>query len=118
MGKLLKMELSSRPELFLGTSIAEEEERGIQLQRQIARNLAHYRDLRGLSVDSLAHESGVDLAALRAAESGEAMPSLGLLWKVARVLDVSCLALTGEPEEWSDSSRLPNGGANSTRWRQ
>lgn len=109
MGKLLNIKQPVRSESSAISSIAEEEERGMQLQRQIGRNLTRCRDMRGLSVDSLAQQSGVDPAALRAAESGEAMPSLGLLWKVARRLNVSCLVLTGEQEEPQGISRRPDG---------
>lgn len=99
MGKLLKMEFPAPADMPANESIAAEEERGLQLQLRIARNLRAYRNIRGLDVDSLARQSHVEPEALREAESGEAMPSLGLLWKVARVLDVSCLALTGEADE-------------------
>ena len=112
MGKLMRMVLSLRADLLAGTSIAQEEELGARLQQQIGRSLQHYRTMCGLTVQSLAGRAGVDIAALRAAESGEAMPSLGLLWKVAPVLDVSCLALTGEPEDPVDMSHRTDAQPN------
>jgi ribosome-binding protein aMBF1 (putative translation factor) len=96
MGKLLRMELPRRAEFPASPSIAEEEEEGARLQRQIGRNLRHYRTGRGLTVESLARVCNLDATVLQAAESGEAMPSLGMLWKIARVLDVSCLTITGQ----------------------
>jgi transcriptional regulator with XRE-family HTH domain len=106
------MELPLRADLLASKSIAQEEELGARLQQQIGLNLRHYRTMRGLTVESLAQHAGVDLDALRAAESGEAMPSLGLLWKVAPVLDVSCLALTGESEDLVDMSHRTNAQPN------
>ena len=112
MGRFLKTEQLLPADVLVDASIAAEEERGIQLQQQIARNILQYRDMRGLSVESLAQQAGVETAALRAVESAEAMPSVGLLWKVARVLDVSCLALTGEPGEPIAMSHRPGGEAS------
>ena len=112
MGKLMRMELPLRADLLASTSIAEEEERGARLQQQIGRNLHLYRTMRALTVESLAQQAGVDSDALRAAEAGEAMPSLGLLWKVAPVLEVSCLAITGEPEDLVDMSHRTDAQPN------
>jgi hypothetical protein len=49
VGKILRMELRPRADFLADASIAQEEARGTKLQRQIARNLAQYRSMRGLS---------------------------------------------------------------------
>jgi len=95
MGRILNLGQGLRSDFFASSPIGEEEERGIELQRQIEQNLVRYRRMRGLSQESLARQAGVSLTALQQAESGEAMPSIGFLWKVAPALEVSCLALTG-----------------------
>jgi hypothetical protein len=111
MGRPLNMEESFGPGFF-ARSMVSEEEQGIRLQRKIALNLTRFRQLRGLSLNALAERSGTNLTALQEAESGEAMPSLGLLWKVARALDVSCLALTGGSDALRGTSRQPASRVN------
>ncbi|HXX49398.1 MAG TPA: helix-turn-helix domain-containing protein [Myxococcota bacterium] len=71
-----------------------------ELARVVARNLRRLRSRRGLSVAQLARESGVGRAAIGQIELERKVPTIELLWRIARALDVPFAALTS-------SFRLP-----------
>jgi len=60
----------------------------------LGRNLRRLRTRRGHSLERLAKLSGVSRAMLGQIELGRSVPTISLLWKVARALDVPFAALT------------------------
>ncbi len=64
----------------------------------VAANLRRLRVKRGLSLERLAQRSGVSRAMLSQIELGRSVPTISLLWKVARALDVSFSALITDAE--------------------
>jgi transcriptional regulator with XRE-family HTH domain len=71
----------------------------------IARNLLRLRTERGLSLLELSARSNVAYWTLQEAELGRELPSIEVLWKIARVLGVSCDAFI-EP---MPSTKAPGG---------
>jgi plasmid maintenance system antidote protein VapI len=61
-------------------------------------NLSRLCVERGLSIEKLAELSGVPLSTLQDLLAGDRFPSIGLLWKLARALDLPCTAFIEEPE--------------------
>jgi transcriptional regulator with XRE-family HTH domain len=59
-------------------------------------NLRRLRSRRGLSLERLAQRSGVSRAMLSQIELGHSAPTITLLWKVARALDVTFSALISQ----------------------
>ncbi len=59
-------------------------------------NLRRLRVRRGLSLERLARASGVSRAMLSQIELGQSTPTINVLWKVARAVNVSFSALLGE----------------------
>jgi transcriptional regulator with XRE-family HTH domain len=57
--------------------------------------LKRLRTKRGLSLEALARLAGVSRAMIGQIEGGRSMPTIGLLWKIARALEVPFSALTG-----------------------
>jgi hypothetical protein len=68
-----------------------------ELGRRVAENLKRRRKGRGMSLDELAHASGVSRAALSQIETFKSNPTVGLLWKIAVGLGVPFTELLGEP---------------------
>lgn len=64
------------------------------LTEAVARNLRRIRIRRGHSLERLARISGVSRAMLSQIELGKSVPTISLLWKVARALEVPFAALT------------------------
>lgn len=64
-------------------------------------NLRRLRTKRGLSLARLAERSGVSRAMLSQIELGRSAPTINLLWKVARTLDVTFAALIAPAPEAS-----------------
>jgi transcriptional regulator with XRE-family HTH domain len=62
-------------------------------------NLRRLRSKRGLSLQRLAQRAGVSRAMLGQIELGRSAPTINLLWKVARALDVTFSALISQEEE-------------------
>jgi len=62
-------------------------------------NLRRLRSKRGLSLQRLAQRSGVSRAMLGQIELGRSAPTINLLWKVARALDVTFSALITQEDE-------------------
>lgn len=63
------------------------------LAQSIGRNLRRLRTKHGLSLEKLAKVSGVSRAMLGQIELGKSVPTISLLWKVARALGVPFSAL-------------------------
>ena len=59
----------------------------------VGKNLKRLRTERGLSLERLAHSSGVSRAMLGQVELGQSAPTINVLWKMARALDVPFSAL-------------------------
>jgi len=58
----------------------------------IGQNLRRLREKRGLGRRALARLVQTDSNALRQIEAGRRLPDIGLIWRLARVLEVSCTA--------------------------
>jgi Predicted transcriptional regulators len=69
-------------------------EADVDLADIVGRNLRRLRTQRGYSLSRLAEASGVSRAMLGQIELGRSVPSIGVLWKVARALDVRFAAFT------------------------
>jgi transcriptional regulator with XRE-family HTH domain len=61
----------------------------------VGHNLRRVRTSRGLSLERLAKASGVSRAMLGQIELGRSVPTISLLWKVAKALDVPFAMLLG-----------------------
>lgn len=59
----------------------------------VGTNLRRLRTKRGLSLERLAHSSGVSRAMLGQIELGQSAPTINVLWKIARALEVTFSAL-------------------------
>jgi transcriptional regulator with XRE-family HTH domain len=59
----------------------------------VGANLRRLRSRRGLSLEKLAKASGVSRAMLGQIELGQSAPTINVLWKIARALDVTFSAL-------------------------
>ena len=55
----------------------------------VGANLRRLRRKRGLSLEGLARRSGVSRSMISQTELGQSAPTIGLLWRVARALDVT-----------------------------
>jgi transcriptional regulator with XRE-family HTH domain len=73
--------------------LADEED----LSAVVGHNLRLLRSRRGYSLERLAQISGVSRAMLGQIELGRSAPTINLLWKVARALEIPLSALTGGP---------------------
>jgi transcriptional regulator with XRE-family HTH domain len=67
---------------------ASPEEPADEIPPALGPNLRRLRGKRGLSLERLARLSGVSRAMLSQIELGQSAPTINLLWKVARALDV------------------------------
>ncbi|MFN2452633.1 MAG: helix-turn-helix domain-containing protein [Pyrinomonadaceae bacterium] len=67
-----------------------------EIKKQVGENLVRLRKARGLSLEQLAKLTGVSRAMLNQIEAGESAPTIALLWKVARGLDVRFADLLGD----------------------
>lgn len=67
-----------------------------EIKRRVGSNLERLRRQRGLSLERLANLAGVSRAMLGQIEGGESTPTIALLWKVARGLDVRFADLLGD----------------------
>jgi transcriptional regulator with XRE-family HTH domain len=66
----------------------------------VGRNLRRLRTERGLSLERLAQASGVSRAMLGQVELGQSAPTINVLWKIARAVDVPFSALiTGQQSQ-------------------
>jgi transcriptional regulator with XRE-family HTH domain len=63
----------------------------------VGANLRRLRVKRGLSLERMAKASGVSRAMLGQIELGQSTPTINVVWKIARALDVSFATLITEP---------------------
>src|SRR6188768_283577 len=66
------------------------------MARRVAENLRDHRKRRELSLDQLAHATGVSRAALSQIETRKTNPTIGVMWKIASGLGVPFSDLIGE----------------------
>ncbi len=66
-----------------------------ELGTVIGANLKRLRTKRNLSLEALARLSGVSRAMIGQIEAGRSMPTIGLLFKITRALDIPFAALMG-----------------------
>lgn len=66
---------------------------GTDLAPVVGKNLRRLRTERGLSLEKLAQASGVSRAMLGQVELGQSAPTINVLWKIARALDVPFSAM-------------------------
>jgi transcriptional regulator with XRE-family HTH domain len=69
------------------------------LSQIIGANLRHLRTKKGLSLERLSKASGVSRAMLGKMELGRSMPTIKVLWKIARALGVPFSALIRDPAD-------------------
>lgn len=67
-----------------------------RLARTVGANLRALRSRRGLSLERLSRACGVSRAMLGQIELGKSAPTITVLWKIARALDVTFSALISE----------------------
>jgi transcriptional regulator with XRE-family HTH domain len=67
-----------------------------ELAGVIGRNVRRIRTRQGFSLERLATASGVSRAMLSQIERGRSVPTIGLLWKIARALGAPFSALTSD----------------------
>lgn len=79
---------------------------GEDLGPVVGTNLRRLRVKRGLSLERLARASGVSRAMLGQIELGQSTPTINVLWKVARTLDVSFSALISRRERAGEAVLL------------
>lgn len=77
-----------------------------EIKRRVGANLERLRRQRGLSLERLAGLAGVSRAMLGQIEAGESTPTIALLWKIARGLDVRFADLLGD-DAGGDVQLLP-----------
>ncbi|MCR6631936.1 MAG: XRE family transcriptional regulator [Magnetospirillum sp.] len=70
------------------------EENGADIALVVGENLRRLRTRNGLSLERLAKASGVSRAMLGQIELGRSAPTISVLWKIARALDVPFSAFT------------------------
>ena len=70
-----------------------------ELASRVGNNLRRLRTKRGHSLERLAKLSGVSRAMLGQIELGRSVPTIALLWKVARALEVPFSALTSDSQQ-------------------
>ena len=74
---------------------AGDEDDSEQVAAIVGHNLRRFRTSQGLSLERLAKASGVSRAMLGQIELGRSVPTVSLLWKVARALEVPFANLLG-----------------------
>jgi transcriptional regulator with XRE-family HTH domain len=67
--------------------------------RVVGENLRRLRTTRRLSLERLSHASGVSRAMLGQVELGRSAPTINVLWKIARALNVPFSALISDPTD-------------------
>ena len=75
---------------------ASAEEGTSDLTPTVGRNLKRFRSERGLSLEALSRVSGVSRAMLGQVELGQSTPTINVVWKIARALDVPFSALISD----------------------
>lgn len=72
----------------------------------VGKNLRRLRVRRGLSLERLAHASGVSRSMLGQVEQGKSAPTINVVWKIAHALNVPFSALLHTPEAGASVLRL------------
>ncbi len=75
-----------------------EDEKAPDLAPVVGANLRRLRTERALSLEGLAKISGVSRAMLGQVELGQSAPTINVLWKIAKALDLPFAALMSQPE--------------------
>lgn len=96
-----------REEKVVATTHANTDTETHEIKRRVGSNLERLRRQRGLSLERLANLAGVSRAMLGQIEAGESTPTIALLWKVARGLDVRFADLLGDDDAGGDVQVLP-----------
>src|SRR4051794_26943127 len=91
--------LASRTEARPDPARRERTARAAEVPPAVGINLRRLRSKRGLSLQQLAQRSGVSRAMLGQIEIGRSAPTINLLWKIARALDVTFSALITREDE-------------------
>ena len=76
-----------------------DDDKGPDLAPAVGANLRRLRTERGLSLEGLARISGVSRAMLGQIELGQSAPTINVLWKIARALELPFAALMSQPQE-------------------
>jgi transcriptional regulator with XRE-family HTH domain len=84
---------AARPDAPPATSSAAAAAEATDLAPVVGSNLRRLRTRRGLSLERLAQISGVSRAMLGQIELGQSAPTINVLWKIARALEVTFSAL-------------------------
>ena len=92
MNSLLYHDTSFPAWLTLSSAWKESMEDPEETKTVIGRNLRLIRERRGLSRRALARLVQSDSHALQEIEASQRLPDFGLIWRLARVLEVSCTA--------------------------
>lgn len=66
-----------------------------EIKQRVGQNLSCLRKKRDLTLEKLAKMAGVSRAMLGQIEAGESAPTISLLWKIARALDIRFADLLG-----------------------
>ncbi|HVM95300.1 MAG TPA: XRE family transcriptional regulator [Candidatus Acidoferrales bacterium] len=74
-------------------------EAGVDLTPAVGANLRRLRGQRGWSLEKLAQASGVSRAMLGQIELQQSTPTINVVWKIARALDVPFSAMIAQPGE-------------------
>ena len=90
-----RVEKAARPEEAAPAAApaAASQEQSTDLAPVVGGNLRRLRTRRGLSLERLAQISGVSRAMLGQIELGQSAPTINVLWKIARALEVTFSAL-------------------------
>ncbi|HRD33332.1 MAG TPA: XRE family transcriptional regulator [Rhodocyclaceae bacterium] len=67
-----------------------------EIAQTVGANLRRFRARQQLTLDALARRSGVSRAMLGQIELGRSTPSIAIVWKIARALDISVTSFLGE----------------------
>jgi transcriptional regulator with XRE-family HTH domain len=70
---------------------------GADLTPVVAQNLKRLRTERGLSLEKLSQAAGVSRAMLGQIEQGKSAPTINVVWKIVRALDVPFSTLISDP---------------------
>jgi ribosome-binding protein aMBF1 (putative translation factor) len=87
MSFLHRMHIPPSPDAAAAAALADSE---VDIPERVARNMIRLRNQRGLSLLALSALSHIDYWTLQEAELGRELPSVEVLWKLARALKVSC----------------------------
>jgi ribosome-binding protein aMBF1 (putative translation factor) len=90
-----RIHIPARP----AAAVAQAADPEVDMRDRIGRNLSRLRDQRGLSLLDLAALSRVSYWTLQEVELGRELPSVEVLWKLARALKISCDTFLDAPAQ-------------------